>query len=167
MVLVSLLLCLLFSVQGAGTDKMITIDGSKEPHKIPEWAAWESTFDALSLTKRKDLKAFDESLKMEAADKELVYAAALEQTRRRARLVKRVKALETQVTTGESFLELHRKSWDMNFEYRQEILDSSERLLNQLSPDGRVAILAWVANARKGIKVTMPESNLAFFRRPR
>jgi hypothetical protein len=162
----SLLLCVLLVAQGARTEKTITIDGSKDPHKIPEWAAWESALDHLSLAKRKGLKAYDESLKMSAADRELVFAAALEQTIRRQRLSKRVKALDGLATT-EPPLELHRKSWDMNFEYRQEVLDSSEKLLNQLSPEGRAAMLAWVEDAKRGITVTMPESSLPDFRRPR
>jgi hypothetical protein len=166
MMLVSLLLYVLFSVQGAGAEKTITIDGSKEPHRIPEWAAWETTFDHLSLAKRKSLDGFDESLEMSAEDKKLVYAAALEQTTRRQRLTKRVKALDALAKT-ESFADLHRKSWDMNFEYRQEILDSSETLLNQLSLAGRAAMLAWVENAKRGITVTMPESSLDSYRRPR
>lgn len=165
MMLLSLLLCLLFSVQGAGPDKTITIDGRTEPHKIPEWAAWETTFDHLSRAKRGD-SAIDDALKMSAADKDLVYAAALEHTGRRQRLSKRVKALEA-LTATESLMDLHRKSWDMNFEYRQEILDSSEQLLNRLSPGGRTAMLAWVENTRRSIAVTMPESSLDFYKRPR
>jgi hypothetical protein len=164
MMLVSLLLCVLFSVQGADAD-MITIDGRTEPHKIPEWAAWESVFDHLASAKQAGGTGPDRTLLLSERDRGLVYAAAFEHTQR-------YKAHKNQVLTQLGPLvgkipprELTERNQKMILDYRQQTLDAAQRLLDQLSPEGRAPVQQFAERLKAGIILTVSKSN-DFWKRP-
>jgi hypothetical protein len=133
---------------------------------IPQWKAWEAAFDLLAAGKRGGAVQLDRELEMSEADKALVYAEA-------ARHVARWNAHKKQVLEElEPLLakmkreELLPRNRAMILEYRQQVLDGSQRLLQRLSPEGRERLPQWVEQLKASITVTAPKSELEFFRRP-
>ncbi len=147
-------------------DEMLYIDGKATPEKIPQWTAWEAAFDLLAAGKRAGGIKLDAELQLSAADKALLYAEAMA-NQERWNAHKREVLTELEPLVGKMDREdLMRRNRAMILEYRQRVLDGSERLLQRLSPEGRAWLLSWVEQRKAGITLTIAKSELDFFRRP-
>jgi hypothetical protein len=146
--------------------EMINIDGKKNPELIPQWKAWEAAFELLAAGKRAGGQVLDEELQLSPADKALVYAeAASNQERWSAHKRRVLTELEPLLKTMKRE-DLLPKNRALILDYRQQVLDGSQRLLQRLSPEGRAWLPLWVEQLKRVVTLTIPKSELDFYRRP-
>ena len=151
---------------GAADDKVITIDGSKNPELIPQWLAWQETFRFMGLPAAPEVPIPSTIWQVTTADERaLIRKEAVQSLEREdevgAQVMKIREALTQETRAGDEErvkqLELRRK---------QAILDARGRLLARLKPEGQQALRAVVEEVKKGIKVTILKSLLAEYSMP-
>ena len=152
--------------------KMVVIDGSKTPDEIPQYVMWESAFrfftrlppvDDLPERSGHPIQAF-----LSRAD----WVAVLAEAKRQVAAQEACRAVGT--ARLDELRKLNRSNSEIYDELaimavacREESIKSGERLASRLSPSGRDYFQKWVQESRKSITAEIPESELAFFRRPR
>jgi hypothetical protein len=169
---------------------MILIDGSKEPHRIPEWSAWQWAFHLMRDGKTRDQLPAELYERVTPADVALIVAAARSSAENDAALQKRSmelyskmlavrQACDAKETTAEQRTACFTREgtaasagWeDEEITFRQRTLDIRDRLLRQLEEGERhevtLALVAWVEKAKAGIKVRIHKPNLAHYYKPR
>lgn len=145
---------------------MLLIDGKKNPEMIPQWQMWESALDFIAAAQKAGGVVLDEELQFSDDDMALLYAeAAAQQERWNAHKKKVFTELEPLLAKmkREDVLPMNRA---MILEYRRQVLDGSQRLLQRLSPEARVALPRWVEQRKAFITLTIHKSELDFHRRP-
>ena len=154
------------TTSGSPDPELVEINGKTNPEKIPQWKAWEAALDLLAAGKRSQGQVLDSQLQLSDADKVLVYAEAVKNEERWNAHKKEV-LTELEPLVGKMNREdLMRRNRAMILDYRQKVLDGSERLLERLSPEGRAWLLSWVELRKASITLTIPKSDLDFYRRP-
>jgi hypothetical protein len=169
---------------------MILIDGSKEPHRIPEWSAWQTAFRLIGPAKSKDdlptelyhiVDSFDVALIARAVASSLQNDAALAERGRSLydKLLVVRRACDAKETTASrrrtcfiSEGNLVSGGWkEEEIAFRQRTLDIRDQLLQQLDERGKVdvrlALTAWVESRKSGMKAYIHEPNLAHYYKPR
>jgi hypothetical protein len=166
---------------------MIEIDGAKEPHRIPEWSAWRNAFELLAGGTTKDHLPSSLTPLVSAADVDLIFHAidaskkndaAYDEHRVKMfhRLLEVRAACDRQEPTDQKRLACQREKGgqvaapfpEYEIAYRQRILDLRDRLLQQLDKREAVqaALVAWVSDQKKGIRVVMLKTEEAHYQRP-
>lgn len=148
-------------------DKVVQIDGAKNPELIPDYLVWEHAFGALTIIREKNLTLGIKSLKMSDADLSLVFAEAKLQTDRDNTSVRRQRKRREELSaTDAKPAEILAEMRKIILEARWAALEARDRLLDALSTDGRAALLEWVELRRPNITAHVPEWDLQFFRLP-
>jgi len=123
-----------------------TIDGKKNPEKIPDYAVWNSVFTNLQTLEPGFLRT---QLRLPADEEAFLYAEAKRQADRDAVCWKRAHGIVETMPA---------KVWnqamkDLNVWCRQQDLDAADALLVKLSEDSRRKLLAFVDSKRKTITI--------------
>jgi hypothetical protein len=148
---------------GPDGPKVIVIDGSKDPSAIPQWLAWERTFGALNTHPQGHIPVWNMSDKETEITMAAARAAAAADDRCNANLTKRMDSLKSSYKPDALWTENKR----LIVGCRQETLDHADRLIEQLSPQGRQALLAWLDDRRRSTTSYVFEKEMAFYRSPR
>jgi hypothetical protein len=147
----------------------VTIDGRKNPERIPEYVAWGSAFRELALLEKNgDARLLDEKVALTAAERTLVFEAGRQQLERDAasqktqleiadRLSHRGVPLEKQLEAVRPVVMAH----------RQRVLDAEEALLAKLGSEARMALTEWVNGRRAHITMLVHKDDLEDYRKPR
>jgi hypothetical protein len=157
------------SAEGA---QFVTIDGSKDPGSIPEWAAWEDGFMIVNSWRGKesglteDLRRALSPAEMAALEKE---AAA--QQKSRAELEDRGEKLKatlgiTGVPTDQQIIAFNERAHPIEQAYRRGLLDARDRLLASFSVDSQSVLSTWVNDLKSSIKAFVPKANMDRWRSP-
>ena len=149
---------------------LITIDGSKNPEQVPQWAAWHFAFAQIRGVN--DIPS-DVLGVIVPAERRAILDAAQKDGRFYAEGEKRVKAIQASVIAEpdrakqmELLRSLQPKVDELELEARRHTLELRDHLLSILRPAGRAALIAWVEASKAGHRITMPRSRLAAYRKP-
>lgn len=157
------------SLEGA---KYVTIDGSKDPASIPEWAAWEDGFMIVDAWRGKesglteDLRKVLTPAEMAALEKE---AAARKQSRAdmEAQGEKLKDALGIKgMPTDQQIIDFNERAYPMELAYRRGLLDARDRLLASFSAESQATLSSWVNDLKSNIKAYVPKANMERWRSP-
>ena len=150
------------------TDAWVHIDGKKSPEMIPQYSVWNAALRYIDGgPTRNGRKLIPLALQdvLTAEDTKALLAEAAAQ-------VKRNKACEARVLeliplkTPANREEIRRRNDDIDMECRWEVIHARDRLLETLSPAGRVALSTWVEAFKSGMSITIHRDNLAKFLLP-
>lgn len=155
-------------------DQTIEIDGKKNPEMIPDHVLWKHVFrffasnSGMPSDLRHTLETRD--LPMPAADYELLRDYADKHAATEAALTEPVRRLQeqfTQTTNTRSRSEIRDQLRTLELEQRFKTLQLADALLLALSDQGRIRLLEWTQDFKTDISISVPRSDLEFFRRPR
>ena len=170
--------------------EMILIDGSKEPHRIPEWSAWQWAFQLMRDAKdRADLPT-ELYVLVKPSDVALIQAAVRASVENDAALEKRGMELYAKLLVVRQTCDAKEKTkdeqvkcliregrgvsagWkDEEIQFRQRTLDIRDRLLRQLEEGGRdevkLALVRWVEARKAGVKAYIHKPSLDHYYKPR
>ncbi len=150
---------------GQTSREKVLIEGAKHPEEIPEWLAWQSTFRTLRAAKKASLNGFTDRLRMAEPERQTIYREVDAQADREGRCRIRVQRLEADMR-GASVEAVKDAQLRAEFDYRQDVLAARDRLLATLSDDARDSLLAFVAEQRRSISVSIAPAELQRFRYP-
>ena len=140
----------------------IEIDGRKNPEMIPQWDAWQATFEIIA--KVSNLPA-DLVKHLSTDEVEWLRAAAKENAQDQLACQQRVLKLAPTLRTEEARF-VNERTQEINLDCRWQILRLRDRLLGSLAPLGQAAVSQFVESTKAGIRVYVPRNELAFYRRP-
>jgi hypothetical protein len=146
---------------------VVTIDGSKDPAMVPDWAAWLAAFRFMSMPAtpvepiptvihRATTEAERRAIRKEAIG---VIARETELSARGLELQKRL--------TKDNVAQLVEMAESLEMERRREALNARDRLLGMLSGPAQSALLTFVEQTRRQYRATVPRSELTQFMLPR
>jgi hypothetical protein len=155
------------ATQSESPPEFVTIDGSKHPEEVPNWAAWLEAFRFMAGPDTHDVpipttvyrvtsKAERDRLRREALT---VMAAEREMNTHATDVFNEPRTPETLPTLRTQMTALEMKR-------RRAALDARDRVLPTLEAAGQLALLEFVDQMRKGFRATVPKSELAQFRLP-
>jgi Spy/CpxP family protein refolding chaperone len=151
---------------GANSTEIIEIDGGKTPELIPEYLLWEHGFGGLAIIKERQMTPALESLALSAEDAARVFGEAAAQADRERRRSERERARRTALAAAKPS-DLAAALRDVILDYRWDVLNARDRLLDSLTPEGRTELLRWMSERRTHITAYVPKGELDFFRQPR
>jgi len=132
---------------------MFEIDGRIEPNAIPQWLLWGQSFMTLDRAKRRDLRAFTDSLTLSPAEGTILYEeAGREETRLGECFKMWEQQQETLLLSHASEQQIAARLREATMACRQKTLDARDRVLSQLSPEARDSLLSWVSRMRADIR---------------
>ena len=140
----------------------IQIDGSKNPEMIPQWDAWQATFEIIARVANLPTDLVEHLSKDEM---ELLRAAAKENAEDQVACQQRVLKLAPMLKTAEA-RHINERTQEINLECRWQTLRLRDRLLGSLGALGQAAVSRYVEANKAGIRVYVPRNELAFYRRP-
>jgi hypothetical protein len=154
----------------AAADETITIDGSKNPELVPQWAAWRFAFTQIRLANDLPSDVLAAASKPEA---ESIAAAARRDDAFYKECEKRVTDLQA-VVLAESdrarqvdlLRRLQPKVDDIEMQSRRHTLSLRDELLNKLRTEPRAALVTFVEAGKAGHRVTLPKSRLNAYLKP-
>jgi hypothetical protein len=142
---------------------VIEIDGAKNPELIPQWSAWGYAFRIFSGGPRElptsvltHVTPVEATLIMTEADGVQKVDATCQARQLKVVTERGAKKIE----------DLAKEVRALNLECRWETLHARDRLLAGLSPEGQVALTAFVESTKAGTTVSVPRKDLARFREP-
>jgi hypothetical protein len=140
----------------------LLIDGSKNPEMIPQWDAWQAAFEVFA-----DSKALPTVLYpfLSREEVELVLAAGREFSSNQRGCVEKLKKLLPILKTDEAKY-INERTQELNLECRWQTLRLRDRLLASLAPLGQGGLQQFVESVKKGIRVSVPKNELAFYMKP-
>jgi hypothetical protein len=166
-VLVWLMIGPLVLAQSDSPPEFVTIDGSKHPEQVPNWAAWLEAFRFMAGPDTHDVPI-----------PTTVYRVTSRKERYRLRrealtVIAAEREMNTRATdvfntprTPETLPELQAQMNALEMTVRRAALDARDRVLPTLEAAGQQALLEFVDQMRKGFRATVPKSELAQFRLP-
>lgn len=156
----------------SGQVKLIEIDGKKNPEMIPEHVVWRQVFRFLASrstmpppsisTLKHELKSLSEhdlQMLFAAADLYMAIEKSFQQ-----RMQQRFDALKADKQPLEVMVAARR---EIELENRYATLRLADMILEALPFDSRGPFTTWSLAFKSSISVTVPASDLAFFRLPR
>jgi hypothetical protein len=140
----------------------LLIDGSKNPEMIPQWDAWQATFEVFA-----DSRVLPTVLYpfLTPKEVELVLAAGREFSSNQRGCVEKLKKLLPILKTDEAKY-INERTQELNLECRWQTLRLRDRLLADLGPQGQGGMNQFVESVKKGIRVSVPKNELAFYMKP-
>lgn len=149
-------------------DKIIFIDGAKEPERLPEYLVWQNGLQVLTQINDHKLRGFEESLQLSEADRALVYKEAhAELTRVDQMLAEEQKRLDEMTAANASAVAKHAAMNEIIIDYRVKTLEAVDRLLASLSPEGSPILVSWIEARRHSMTARVPKAGMEFFLKPR
>jgi hypothetical protein len=147
-------------------DKVMTIDGSKNPELIPQWLAWQEAFRAMGMPAQLDLPIPTTVWHVTTADeRDLIRKEAMQSLEREDEVGAQAMKIR-EALTQETRARDEERITQLDLRRKQAILDARDRLLARLPPEAQNALRAFAEEVKKGIKVTTLKSRLAEFRAP-
>jgi hypothetical protein len=148
----------------------IEIDGAKNPELLPEHLVWSSGFRMLAVMKEHQVRLgekFLTHLTLSEPDAELLFAEVARFVARSDRCHAAGARLVTALPGEQHLAELERAMQANTLACRTVMLDSKDRLLVSMTPEGQTTLITWMLAERAKIKTILPKSDLEFFRQPR
>jgi hypothetical protein len=148
---------------------MIEIDGAKNPELIPEYLVWQSGFHTLKLLKDNNVPKHEgplASLTLSDADAALLHAEVERFHDHKNRCEERGQRIVL-AHQGQEIEVLERAMKANTLQCRVATLESKDRLLANMTPEGQVTLTMWMLNERPKMKAIVGKSDLEFFRQPR
>ena len=159
-------------LQGIDRKDLLVIEGAKEPARIPEWLTWEHSFTVLNLWQSKD-SGFTHDLReaLSPAEFERLEKEAAAHSARETRLASKGAMLTEKypyatTTDPEIVARANDEAFAIDLEYRREILDSRDRLLQAFTAESKAALLDWVSENKAAITSYVQKSDLKRWRMP-
>ena len=150
----------------SGEDKVITIDGSKNPEQIPQWLAWQEAFRAMGMPIQLELPIPTTVWQVTTAgERDLIRKEAVQVLERESEIEAQVVKIR-EALTPETRVRDQDRVKQLDLRRKQSILDARQRVLAGLRPEGQNTLRAFVEDLKKGIKVMVLESLLAEFSLP-
>jgi hypothetical protein len=145
---------------------VITIDGSKNPDMVPNWAAWLEAFRFMAQPAA-PIEPIPTMIYLATSREQraLVRKEALFVMAQERELERRGLKLRDGVTP-DNMLERSEQADALEMKRRQAALDARDRLLAALPIEGQIALREFAEHVRKGYKAMMPKSKLAQFMSP-
>ena len=156
------------SAQRKLPDGYIEIDGAKTPEQIPEHVMWSTGFETIALLTAKGMTDAGPlaDLTLSPGDRELLLAEVARYKQRReachSRGARIAEALE-----GRAIEKIDAAMKANTLECRIALLESTDRLLLEMSADGSAILTNWMLAERRKVRSLMPKSELEFYRLPR
>jgi hypothetical protein len=170
--LVAAFIAAMGSLQGVDRKDLLVIEGAKDPAQIPEWLAWEHSFTVLNLWHGKD-SGFTHDLReaLSPAEFELLEKEAaahrVRETRRASKGAMLTEKYPYATTTDPKIVaRANDEAFEIDLEYRREILASRDRLLQAFSVESQAALLDWVAENKAAITSYVQKPDLKRWRMP-
>lgn len=154
------------TVASAVPGGMVEIDGAKTPDALPDYVVWTQGLSAFSIIKRDNIVTAMQETRLSDADLALALAEGERQDKRDTECADRTRPIAESMR-GQKVEKIEAAVRPEVLKCRWAVLDAADRLLASMSPDGRIALTAWIMDRRKGIKVYVPKSDLEFFKQPR
>lgn len=150
---------------GSGSD-VVTIDGSKNPEMVPNWAAWLEAFRFMAQPAA-PIEPIPTMIYLATSKEQraLVRKEALFVVAKERELGQRVLKLQEGLT-AENLSERTERVDALEMQRRQTALDARNRLLAALPAEGQIALREFAESVRKGYKATVVRSRLAQFMSP-
>jgi hypothetical protein len=174
---VLLALCLLLATGPQSVERpldadTITIDGSKDPQKLPNWVVWEHGFTVLGLVAGKD-SGFNHDLRAVMTPDEfaLLEREAKAQKDREAEAARAIEVLRPEwdhadQTDPKVIAYVERRTREINLNYRRAILDARDRVLAGLGVVAQSALMTWMNDERASIHAMVSKRGFADWRAP-
>jgi hypothetical protein len=140
----------------------VHIDGSKNPELIPQWDVWRIAFHNYVLVADLPTKVLRHLSNEEAT---LVMTAAKEDAKGLLGCQERMMRLQPLLKTEEAY-QINEKTKEINLDCRWQTLHRRDKLLESLTLEGRTALVNAVESIKAGMSVSVPRSELAFYRQP-
>ena len=147
----------------------IQIDGAKNPELIPEHIVWSTGFHTIRLLKDNNVRlgeTFFKNLTLSGADAALLWAEVEQFVARTDRCQERGEKIVAAMQ-GQKMEALERAMKENTLQCRIAMLESKDRLLAKMTPEGQATLTKWMLDERSKIKPIVLESDLEFFRQPR
>ena len=151
------------SADGKRPPETIEIDGGKNPELIPEWSAWGFAFRVIATGSRQLPSSVHAVVSTEEATMLLKQADRLQKFDRECQ--NRVVKLHS-LLGKEKDAALDARLRDITLECRWATLHARDRVLEGLTPEGRAALIAFVASTKVGTSLTIRKQDLARFLEP-
>lgn len=156
--------------QASQGPKVIEIDGKKNPEMIPEHAAWKAGFHFIARPMSPGIADSIRIREMKLSEADFAtfqsYGDKLRQfEKRQGDLYKDAFAELTAQKADQAAI--RKLSDDTEMAIRVETLRLADELLGKLSDEARYNAAAWISVTKAKISITILESELANYRRPR
>lgn len=153
----------------------IVIDGSKTPEKIPEWLVWSMTFSGLHIVhgmmERNPEGSLPSELRpMPTADLRLAFEEGARQIVREEECAKRQRPMQEAWIRATTDVDRERATtaiWNDVIECRTRDLEARDRLFEQLTPEGVLALSIYADGSRHRIVTTIGKADYAYYHLPR
>lgn len=148
---------------------MTEFDGEKDPASIPDHIVWRGTFLFFADIRQKGDEAIVvDLLRLGKADYEVLYKEAAKQQSRDEACEARYRRREAELIEKKALGDGADASLDeIMIDCRTQVLDAGDRVLDELSAEGRQALLAYLEHRRRSTSVLVPARDLKSFRLPR
>jgi hypothetical protein len=147
----------------------IQIDAAKNPELIPEHIVWSTGFHSIQLLKDNNVRlgeTFFKNLTLSEADAVLLWAEVEQFAARTNRCQERGEKIVAAMQ-GQKMQELERAMKENTLQCRIAMLESKDRLLAKMTPEGQATLTMWMLDERSKLKSIVLKSDLDFFPQPR
>ena len=147
-------------------DEVITIEGAKNPELIPQWLAWQEAFRIMGMPYQLEVPIPTTIWHVTtASERDFLRKESVQSLEREdevgAQVVKIREAL-----TPDTLARDQERVKQLEYRRKQAILDTRERVLARLTPEGQAALRAFVEEVKKGTKISIQKSLLAEYSKP-
>ena len=146
----------------------VEIDGAKNPEQIPEHLMWSTGFETIGFLTGKGITSEGPltRLQLSPADQKLLTEEVGRFKERRAECHQTGLRIQSAMK-GQEVQKIEEAMKANTLECRTTMLESKDRLLTRMSPEGAAALATWMLNERTKIKALIPKADLEFYRLPR
>jgi hypothetical protein len=143
--------------------EMVHIDGAKNPELIPQWNIWGFAFRVIAGGPKAIPSVVLIHLTKDEAD--LLHREAEADQRNDEACQERVLRLVPLLSTPEAKT-VNEKTREINLDCRWQTLRARDRVLQSMTAEAQAALTNWVESNKTGMRVSVPKSELDFFRQP-
>jgi hypothetical protein len=147
----------------------MVINGGEHPERIPDHWVWRSVFLKLAeIAKAGAQGDLSRALPLSAGDAQVLYREAGLQARRDDDCAREIQSRQEELRERRvPPEEATRAIDDVTIGCRTRDLDAGDRVVDELSEEGRIVLQAWLDQQRRGMTVFVPERQIRVFRLPR
>ena len=148
---------------------MTEIDGAKNPELIPDHLIWHMTFNRLAEIRRRGEEAdLADLLPLSKEDLAALYVEAMNQRGRDESCEKRYRTMEAELARAKASTETADTALDdVLIGCRSLVLEAADRVLDQMSEDGRRLLENYHERRRRSASALVSNRELKNFRLPR
>ena len=154
---------------------MILIDGKKNPESIPQYRIWLDVFRTFA----EGVQVLPDGVaeNVSAAESKLIFTEAKRLEKFHSDCIQRLLKARAPLFALEQAgaeptvrfakaRELDPVIWEIELGCRWETLHTRDRVLDQLTIEGRTALVAWTESRKAGLKSYVPKAGLERYRQP-